>query len=99
MHLPHAPASEKSPLQISDTLTTVAFRGPEYIVQPGTEGMASLVLDIPRNARSVKGGHREGDEGEGEIIECLFEVRCTLDIKIGLQFGRFANISLPCNMH
>jgi len=70
-------------------LTTVAFRGPEYIVQAGTEGVASLVFDVPRNARSVKGGPRDGDEETGNVTDCLFEVKCTLGIKIGLPFGRF----------
>lgn len=64
-------------------------------MHPGTDGMASLVFDVPRNARSVKGGPRESDEEEGKTTECLFEVRCTLDIKIGLSFGRFVNITLP----
>ncbi|KII84382.1 hypothetical protein PLICRDRAFT_69836, partial [Plicaturopsis crispa FD-325 SS-3] len=51
LHLPNVPATEKQPLQISDSLTTVAFRGQEYIVPPGTEGVANLVFDIPKNAR------------------------------------------------
>jgi len=92
LHFPNPPPSDKPTLQLSDTLTTVAFRGPEYIVQPGSEGVASLVIDVPRDARSVKGGPRAGDEGErdGEqsvTTACLFEVRCTLGIKIGLPFG------------
>ena len=88
LHLPNIPPSEKTPLRISDTLTTVAFRGPEYIVHPCTEGVASLVFDVPRTARSVKGGPREGDENEDKLTECLFEVKCTLTIKIGLPLGR-----------
>lgn len=93
LQLPNAPTSDKSPLQISDTLTTVAFRGPEYIVHPGTEGVASLVFDVPRSARSVKGGPRDGDEEEGKVTECLFEVRCTLSVKIGLPLGRLVSHS------
>jgi hypothetical protein len=92
LHLANMPTSEKSPLQISDTLTTVAFRGPEYIVQPGAEGVASLVFDVPRNVRSVKGGPRDGDE-EGKVTDCLFEVKCTLAIKIGLPLGRLVYMS------
>lgn len=94
LHLPNVPPSEKTPLQITDTLTTVAFRGPEYIVHPGTEGVASLVFDVPRNARSVKGGPREGDEDEDKLTECLFEVKSTLTIKMGLPLGRSGLIQL-----
>lgn len=87
------PASDKASLQITDTLTTVAFRGPDYIVQPGTEGVASLVFDVPRNARTVKGGPRDGDGQQGTVTDCLFEVRCILQIKVGLPFGRFVNMT------
>jgi hypothetical protein len=62
-------------------------------VQPGTEGVASLVFDVPRNARSVKGGPRDGDGQQGTVTDCLFEVRCTLGIKIGLPLGRFVNMT------
>jgi len=93
LHLAKVPALEQAPLQISDTLTTVAFRGPEYLVHPGTEGVASLVFDVPQNARSLKGGPRDGDEEEGKTTDCLFEVRCTLGIKIGLPFGRYVYAS------
>ena len=93
------PPSGKAALQISDTLTTVAFRGPEYIVQPGTEGVASLVFDVPRKARSVKGGPRDGDEEEGKVTDCLFEVKCTLGIKIGLPLGRFVDIGWTCDIY
>ena len=75
-------------MQISDTLTNVAFRGPEYIVVPGVEGVASLVFDVPKGARGVKGGTREGGEGEGRMTEALFEIRCTVGIKIGMGIGR-----------
>jgi hypothetical protein len=98
LHLPSPPDSEP-PLQISDTLTTVAFRGAEYTMHPGAEGVASLVFDVPRHARGVKGGSRhgggDGEEGEGREgrTECLFEVRCVLGIKIGLPFGRYVH---PC---
>jgi len=62
-------------------------------VQPGTEGVASLVFDVPRNARSVKGGPRDGDGQQETVTDCLFEVRCTLGIKIGLPLGRFVNMT------
>jgi len=87
LHLGNVPTLEKASLQITDTLTTVAFRGPDYIMQPGAEGVASLVFDVPRNARSVKGGPRDGDGQQGAVTDCLFEVRCTLGIKIGLPLG------------
>ena len=81
---------QKPPLQISDTLTTVAFRGPEYIILPGTEGVASLVFDIPKDAKGVKGGTREGDEAKGETTEPLFEVRCIIVTKLAMGIGRCA---------
>ena len=56
-------------LQISDTLATVPYRGPEYLVHSGTEGIANLVFDVPRNARGVVGGLRDGgDEGDNNRI-------------------------------
>lgn len=91
LHLPKLPASEKSPLQITDTLTTVPFRGPEYIIPPGAEGVASLVFDIPRHARTVKGGTREGTEMEPRVTAALFEVKCLLSVKIGMGFGKSVN--------
>jgi hypothetical protein len=65
-----------APLRISDTSTNVAFRGPEYIVAPGVEGVASLVFDVPNHARGVKGGMRDGNESEVRQTDALFEVRC-----------------------
>lgn len=87
LHLPNLPPNEKSPLQISDTLTHVAFKGPEYIAQPGTEGIATLVFDIPKDARSLKGGRREDDEEEGRTTEPLFEVRAVIGVKITMGIG------------
>jgi hypothetical protein len=80
--------TEQAPLQISDTLTTVAFSGPEYVIPPGAEGVASLVFDVPKHARGVKGGTREGAEGEDRLTEALFEVRCNVGIKIAMGIGR-----------
>jgi hypothetical protein len=76
-------------LQISDTLTTVAFRGPEYIIPPGAEGVASLVFDVPRHSRGVKGGTRDGGDGDVPMTESLFEVRCIVGIKILMGIGRW----------
>lgn len=95
---PNLYAHAKQPLQITDTLTTVPFRGPEYVIPPGAEGVASLVFDVPRNARSVKGGLiggaevEEGDEsrnvGHRHALDALFEVRCLVDIKMGMGLTR-----------
>ncbi|KAF8800481.1 hypothetical protein BYT27DRAFT_7262880 [Phlegmacium glaucopus] len=50
--------------QISDTLATVPFRGPEYIIPPGAEGVANLVFDVPKLARGVQGGTLDGESEE-----------------------------------
>jgi hypothetical protein len=83
------------PVQISDTLVTVPFRGPEYIIPPGAEGVANLVFDVPKEARGVRGGMLDGEELEGEgggnlrISESLFEIRCKVEVKLGMGMGRF----------
>ena len=47
LHLPGLTGSDKkSPLQLSDILTSIPFRGPEYIIPPGVEGIANLVFDV-----------------------------------------------------
>ncbi|KAJ7471047.1 hypothetical protein FB451DRAFT_1090677 [Mycena latifolia] len=81
------PATEKSPLQISDTLVTVPFRGQEYIIPPGAEGVASLVFDVPKHARGVKGGLLTGDESAPKHTPAIFEVRCVVGIKMTMGFG------------
>ncbi|KAJ7146779.1 hypothetical protein C8R44DRAFT_18707 [Mycena epipterygia] len=81
------PATEKSPLQISDTLVTVPFRGPEYIIPSGAEGVASLVFDVPKHARGVKGGLLKGDESSPKHTPAIFEVRCVVGIKMTMGFG------------
>jgi hypothetical protein len=83
-------------LEVSDTLTTVSFKGPEYIIASGAEGVASLVFDVPKDARGVRGGALEGgegDEGTGgkegrRLTESLFEIGCAVGVKIGMGFGR-----------
>ncbi|KAG6841348.1 hypothetical protein C0991_012173 [Blastosporella zonata] len=85
--LPGIKGGEASPLQISDVLTTVPFRGPEYIIPPGAEGVASLVFDVPKYARGVRGGLLEGDGSEFRTSESLFEVRCMLVITINMGIG------------
>ncbi|KAJ4487102.1 hypothetical protein C8J55DRAFT_487271 [Lentinula edodes] len=61
LHLPNVPADEK-PLHIGDTVTTVPFRGPEYIILPGVERVASLVFDVPKSARGVRSALLVRDE-------------------------------------
>ncbi|KZT02549.1 uncharacterized protein LAESUDRAFT_762682 [Laetiporus sulphureus 93-53] len=75
---------QKRPLQISDTLTTVSFNGPEYIIHPGAEGVALLVFDLPEHARSVHGRSREGDEEGSRHVDPLFEVRCLVNVKLSM---------------
>lgn len=86
LYLPNVPSNQKQPLQLSDTVTIVSFRGPEYVIQPGVEGVANLVVDIPKHARGVKGGPRQSDGAKS--TECLFEVRCILSIKLAMGIGR-----------
>ncbi len=83
------PSIEKQPLQISDTLTNVAFRGPEYIIHPGVEGVANLVFDIPKTAREVKGGVYldEGYHSPRET-QSLFEVQCIVSVNMTMGIGR-----------
>lgn len=87
------PGNRESPLQLSDVLTTVPFRGPDYIVPPGAEGVASLVFDIPEHARGVRGGPFEGDESETRRTQAIFEVRCVVEIKMSMGLGRLVYFS------
>ena len=86
------------PLQISDTLASIAFRGPEYTADPGTEGIAQLVFDVPVTARTVSAHPRHGgdvDEDEGGAISAkkrtppLFEVRGVVSLRIHMPLGRW----------
>ncbi|KAJ3786288.1 hypothetical protein GGU10DRAFT_352318 [Lentinula aff. detonsa] len=94
LHLPNLPADER-PLQISDTVTTIPFRGPEYIIPPGVEGVASLVFDVPKRTKGVRGGLLLGDESEAlgknakgpRTTQGLFEVNCVIDVKMIMGFG------------
>ncbi|KZT73573.1 hypothetical protein DAEQUDRAFT_762024 [Daedalea quercina L-15889] len=85
--LPSQPPDQKQPLQISDTLTSVSFRGPEYIIHPGAEGVATLVFDLPRITRGVRGGRRHGDEETNCTADALFEVRCLVNVKLTMGIG------------
>ena len=101
LHLPATPNSASGkpppPLQISDTLASITFRGPEYISQPGTEGIAHLVFDVPRTARTISAYPRDGgdvyedeDESDGfrRKIAPLFEIRGAITIRIDMPIGR-----------
>lgn len=100
LHLPSpAHGSGKKappPLQISDTLASIAFRGPEYTSNPGTEGIAQLVFDVPRTARTVSAHPRHAgdvEENEDEAIAVkkrtppLFEIRGVVTIRISMPLG------------
>lgn len=87
LHLPAVTNPSKA-LQISDILATVPFRGPDYIVQPGTEGIANLVFDVPNKCRGLRSGRLDnGDDDNPRESESLFEVRCIIDIKLGMGIG------------
>ncbi|KAH7876397.1 uncharacterized protein C8R40DRAFT_1068716 [Lentinula edodes] len=101
LHLPNLPADEK-PLHIGDTVTTVPFRGPEYIIPPGVEGVASLVFDVPKSARGVRGGLLVGDESEAlkngkspRTTQGLFEVNCVIAVKMLMGLGKLV-FSFSC---
>lgn len=67
---------------------TVPYRGPEYIIPPGAEGVASLVFDVPKHARGVSGGLLLGDpSAKTKGTQAIFEVRCVLGIKMTMGFG------------
>ncbi|KAH0833425.1 hypothetical protein J3R83DRAFT_12538 [Lanmaoa asiatica] len=85
LHLSQSFLAGKSPPNISDVATQVEFRGPEYSVPPGIDGIASLVIDIPRHSRGVKGGLRIDDNGTA--TGGFFEVRCTLSLRIDMPPG------------
>lgn len=88
--LPSGPSSSSSkPLQISDTILTVPFKGPEYTLPPGGEGVAHLVFDVPPNAKGVRGGTYEGDTDEAEpTSEALFSIQATVAVKVAMGLGR-----------
>ncbi|KAJ7600305.1 hypothetical protein C8J56DRAFT_813096 [Mycena floridula] len=83
-------ADSKPPLKLSDTVAEVSFKGPEYVIPPGVEGVASLVFDVPRDARGVKGGMLLGapnKSGNPEVTKALFEIRCIVEVRMGMGLG------------
>ncbi|KAF8800493.1 hypothetical protein BYT27DRAFT_7227437 [Phlegmacium glaucopus] len=91
LYLPGQQLQQPATVQISDTLTTVPFRGPEYIIPPGAEGVANLVFDVPKLARGVQGGTLDGESkeegGQPRRTESLFEIRCEVEVKLGMGIG------------
>lgn len=85
--LPNMPRDH--PLQVLDTLTHVSFRGPEYIIQPGVEGVAHLMFDVPDSARSVKDEDRPSGEDGSRTSPTLFAVRCIVSVKMVMGIGRY----------
>ncbi|THH10040.1 hypothetical protein EW145_g1598 [Phellinidium pouzarii] len=88
LHLPTNAQSSKF-LQISDTLVNIPFRGEEYVVHPGTEGIANLVFSIPVGAQGVRPGRLDTGEQEENTREreSLFDVRCIIEARLGLGLG------------
>ncbi|KAG6334798.1 hypothetical protein ID866_4287 [Astraeus odoratus] len=101
LHLSDALLAGKPSPDISDLITQVDFQGPEYSVPPGIEGVASLVVDIPRHSRGAKGGPRLDDNGKA--TDYSFEVRCAFNIRIqtppGSHLSEDVVLSLPVTVH
>ncbi|KIJ62924.1 hypothetical protein HYDPIDRAFT_188824 [Hydnomerulius pinastri MD-312] len=98
LYLSQSLLAGKPPPDISDVVTQVDFRGPEYSVPPGVEGVANLVIDIPRHSRGTKGGPRVDDNGK--TTEGLFEVRCILNIRVEMPPGsEDVVVNLPVTIH
>ncbi|KAF8800827.1 hypothetical protein BYT27DRAFT_7199285 [Phlegmacium glaucopus] len=72
-------------VQISDTLTTVPFRGPEYIIPPGAVGVANMVFDVPK---ATLDGEIEEDGGQPRRTESLFEIRKDIILQIPIDVVR-----------
>lgn len=86
--LPSNPKAATEPLEISDTLLNVPYKGPEYTLSPGGEGVAHLVFDVPLDARSVRGGLYE-DEDE-RTSEALFCVQASIEVRVTMgSFSRY----------
>lgn len=89
LHLPAAPAGPAGPpLELSDTLATVSFKGAEYSAPPGQEGVATLVFDVPPRARTVHSYPRPGGDLEPGPRDALFALQATLNIRVAMPAGR-----------
>lgn len=80
-----SPSVDEDAFKITDTVTEVEFRGHEYMVPPGIEGIANLVINIPRSSRGSRGGARIGEDGN--MTDCLFEVLCSLRLRVDMPIG------------
>lgn len=80
-----SPSVDKDAFTITDTVTEVEFRSHEYMVPPGIEGIANLVINIPRSSRGSRGDARVGENGK--TTDCLFEVCCSLKLRIDMPIG------------
>jgi hypothetical protein len=81
----HLPENGQA-LEITDTLASESFRGPDYTVQSFSEGVAYLTLHIPRGAHGVCRGPREALDARGEpfLREGLFYIQCFLMVSTSL---------------
>ncbi|KAG9015699.1 hypothetical protein FRB90_004392 [Tulasnella sp. 427] len=95
IHLRHAPPQDH-PFQLTDSLATIPFNGPEYSIGPGGEGVANLVFDVPTPAYGAGVGLRSEDRPKQGVPPLLFTVECELEITIGMPMGSQAiSFSLP----
>ncbi|KAG8909340.1 hypothetical protein FRC01_007000 [Tulasnella sp. 417] len=95
LHLRHGPPQDH-PFQLTDSLGTIPFNGPEYSIGPGGEGVANLVFDIPTPAYGAGVGLRSEDRPKQGVPSLLFTVECELEVSIGMPMGSQAIVfSLP----
>jgi hypothetical protein len=97
LHLDHSPTDGLT-IEVSDTLLTVPFHGPQYTVQSFSEGVAHLVVTVPRNARGVRPGPREALDSDGSsyMKSGLFYVQCYLTVSISTGFMAYVHfIRMP----
>lgn len=85
LHLSSSLLADKPPPDISDLVTHIDFRGSEYSLPPAIEGVASLVVDIPRHFCGTRGNPRLDDNGKS--TDFLFELRCAFNIRIEIPSG------------
>ncbi|KAI0256155.1 hypothetical protein BJV78DRAFT_441883 [Lactifluus subvellereus] len=104
---PTPQARRHCPHYKSHTLASISFRGPEYIAHPDAEGIAQLMFDVPRTARTISvhprhGGGADEDEDESDVFKRhtppLFEVRGVIAVRIAMP-PRRKDIVLPCLRH
>lgn len=82
------PPTDGHAIEVSDTLLTVPFDGPEYTIQSFSEGVAHLVVTIPRSARGLRQGPREALDSRGipYMESGLFHVQCYLVVSMSTGF-------------